>query len=408
MNQNVKNRSYYPWLIMVSCCFLQGAVLGILNNCAGLFYVPVMQEFGVKMSQATLTVTIKNLVQCVGTLFAAKILLKYRLRYVVTISSLIVGASQISLAYSHSIVHWYICAVIQGIFTVFMAGILIPLVIANWFTKRTGFALGMTSMSAGLFGALMSAILGALITNVSWRFSMLVSGIAVLALSVPVGWFVLALTPEEKSCTPYGGAQEKTNSKDGKVVRIPFDHRVVFIILIAFCGSFGAAFNSHLAPFGSMIGIAIVAPATLLTINMIGNMVLKTGFGALNDRIGSKKTTIISFGLVAAAALMFSSGLQLAICFAAFIHAGASLIQTTEIQLLAKDAWRKDEYPIALQVLTIAIRLSFAVFALVIGLLFDLWGSYTNVIWLQFCVAIIGSVSVVLLFTGRKRVSDQA
>ena len=35
-----KNRLHYAWFILAGCCILQGATLGLINNCAGVFYSP--------------------------------------------------------------------------------------------------------------------------------------------------------------------------------------------------------------------------------------------------------------------------------------------------------------------------------------------------------------------------------
>ena len=39
-----KNRLHYAWFILAGCCILQGATLGLINNCAGVFYSPICRE----------------------------------------------------------------------------------------------------------------------------------------------------------------------------------------------------------------------------------------------------------------------------------------------------------------------------------------------------------------------------
>ena len=186
MVRSDRRKKIYPWLILVSCCLLQGAGLGIVSNCAGVFYVPVMEAFGVPMASVSLYVTINNVFQCISTLFVIRIIGRFKVKYLIPLSGLVVGLAQISLALSKSIVHWYVVGVIQGIFIVYVTGILVPLAVSNWFTKRAGFALGMTAMSAGLVGALMSALLGVIIARYSWRAAILVSGIAIILMTVPM------------------------------------------------------------------------------------------------------------------------------------------------------------------------------------------------------------------------------
>ena len=393
----------YPWLILVSCCLLQGAGLGIVSNCAGVFFVPVMEEFGCSMSAISLHVTFNNVFQCIGTLFVARVIRKYKVRYLIPAAGLIVGLAQISLAFSRSLVQWYICAVIQGFFIVYVTGIIIPLAISNWFTERTGFALGMTAMSAGLAGALMSALFGTLITNASWRLAILVSGIAILVMTVPASWFFMALEPREKGCVPFGGEKKIQEEEVRGHGRIRIDIRVISIVMIASCASFSTIFNNHFPAFGQMSGVVLVAPAILLSINMFGNMGFKIGFGSLNDYIGARRTTLVSFFILGCSCFMLMYGNDTLICIAAFLFGVNSLIATAQGPLMAKDIWRKSEYPVALQIVQISVRLSYAVFSYVEGALFDLWGRYTPLLWLQVASVGVGVLFVFLLYAGCRK-----
>lgn len=402
MEKSASLKKAYPWLILVSCCLLQGAGLGIMSNCTGLFYVPVMEDFGVSMASVSLYVTINNVFQCISTLFVTRIIRRFKVKYLIPLSGAVVGLAQISLAFSSSIAHWYICAVIQGSFIVFVTGILIPLAITNWFSRRTGFALGMTSMSAGLVGALMSAFLGVLIARYSWRTAVFVSGIAILIMAVPMQWFVMVLDPREKGCVPFGGfrqEREESSSRTG----VPLDIRFVSIVMIASCASFSTIFNNSLPAYGLLRGITLVAPAVLLSLNMLGNMGFKLGFGALNDYIGAKRTTVLSFVLLAAASYVLIAGSDLPVCFASFLFGINALIATTQTPLLAREVYGKSEYPVALQVAQISVRLSYALFAVVEGALFDMWGDFRPLLVLQVSVCAVGLAFVFLLYSRRRK-----
>ncbi len=403
MERSAGLKRAYPWLVLASCCLLQGAGLGIVNNCAGVFFVPVMRDFGISMSAISLHVTINNVFQCIGTLFVAGMIRRFKVKYLIPAAGLIVAVAQMSLCFSHSLVHWYICAVIEGFFVVYVTGIIIPLTITNWFTKRAGFALGLTAMSAGLAGALLSAVCGSLINSASWRIAILVSGIAILVMTVPASWFFMALDPKEKGCTPFGGEREISESDGVLRTGVGFDIRVISIVMIAACASFSTIFNNHFPAFGEFGGIVLVSPAILLSINMFGNMGSKIGFGALNDYIGSKRTTLVGLLVLLCACFMLLFGGDLLVCIAAFMFGVNSFISTAQIPLIAKDVWTKSQYPVALQIVQIATRLFYAVFSYVEGALFDMWGSYTPLLWLQVLDVVVGVSFVLLVYAWRKR-----
>ena len=403
MGKSDRLKRIYPWLILVSCCLLQGAGLGIISNCTGVFYVPVMEDFGVPMASVSLYVTINNVFQCISTLFVIKIIGRFKVKYLIPLSGLIVGLAQISLAFSKSIIQWYICGVIQGVFIVYVSGILIPLAVSNWFTKRAGFALGMTAMSAGLVGALMSALLGVLIARYSWRTAIAVSGIAIVIMSVPMQYFVMDLEPANKGCVPFGGLAELPQASQGDSKRIPFDIRVISIVMIASCASFSAIFNNQLPALGLKRGLTLVAPTLLLSLNMVGNMSSKLSFGVLNDYIGAKRTTLLACLIVALASYLLIVGSDLVICIAALLFGFNSVIATTQPPLIAKDVYSRKEYPMSLQLAQISVRLSYALFAVVEGALYDMWGDFKPILLLQIAVCALCMIFVFLVYSKRKK-----
>jgi MFS family permease len=136
---------------------------------------------------------------------------------------------------------------------------------------------------------------------------------------------------------------------------------------------------------------------------MFGNMGFKLGFGALNDYIGAKRTTILSYVLLAVASYVLIVGSQILVCFASFLFGINALIATTQTPLLARDVYSRSEYPVALQVAQISVRLSYALFAVVEGALFDMWGEFRPLLVLQVVVCAIGLAFVFLLYSRRIR-----
>ena len=53
MEVGQRGKFHYAWLILAGCCILQGASLGLVNNCAGVFFSPVCEELGFEMGELT-------------------------------------------------------------------------------------------------------------------------------------------------------------------------------------------------------------------------------------------------------------------------------------------------------------------------------------------------------------------
>jgi MFS family permease len=213
----------------------------------------------------------------------------------------------------------------------------------------------------------------------------------------------MAVDPKEKGCVPFGGERVASKSEDIQRSGVGLDLKVVSIVMICAVASFSTIFNNHLPALGEFGGIAIVAPAILLSINMFGNMSFKIGFGALNDYLGAKRTTLLGFLVLLCACFMLLFGGDLLVCMAAFMFGVNSFISTAQAPLIAKDMWTKSQYPVALQIVQIATRLFYAVFSYVEGALFDMWGSYTPLLCLQVLDVVVGVSFVLLVYAWRKR-----
>ena len=136
---------------------------------------------------------------------------------------------------------------------------------------------------------------------------------------------------------------------------------------------------------------------------MFGNMSSKISFGALNDSLGAKRTTLIACLIVALASFLLIVGGDLVICFAAFLFGFNSVIATTQPPLLAKEVYSRREYPMSLQVAQISVRLSYALFAFVEGALYDMWGEFKPILLLQIADCALCMVFVFLVYSKRKK-----
>ena len=70
--QQKKQKMHYAWLILIACCMMQGAGLGLISNCAGVFFSPVCNDLGFEMGKFTLFRTLFTMSQAIAMPFVAK------------------------------------------------------------------------------------------------------------------------------------------------------------------------------------------------------------------------------------------------------------------------------------------------------------------------------------------------
>ncbi len=74
LENKIKNKSVYHWLIVAACSGLAMAAIGISINCAGIFFAAVSEELGVGRGDVSLTVTLTNVVTgLMGPLVASRL-----------------------------------------------------------------------------------------------------------------------------------------------------------------------------------------------------------------------------------------------------------------------------------------------------------------------------------------------
>lgn len=395
----------YSWVILVCCCLFLGATIGIITNCNGLYYLPVSQEFGIPMSSFTLASTISSIASCLGLLLAKRLILKYPLKVVLPIASLCVGVPPILNSFSHSITQWYILAIVSGVGGASLGTYTVSVLISRWFNKRNGFAMGLATASSGVFGMVMSLVIGRLINVASWRVALFCSGVLVLLLTFPVSLFLITLDPKDKGTVAYG-AEEGTASVKASVIKatsVKFDLRLAVLILGTLMVSTLTSFATHLSALGESFGISLVDASVVLTFYLVGNTIAKLFLGTLNDRIGIRNTTLLTTSIMVFSLGLMFIGSDVMLLVAAFLFGTAAMLSSTQYPLVVGFVWNKEEYASAMQMTNLGISLSFAVCTSMYGLLYDIFGSYKPVLWIVLGFGILESILLNVLIRLKRK-----
>ena len=128
-------------------------------------------------------------------------------RVMLAFGGLMSGVGFILLGYTGSF--WYFLIIFVGFLSVgFRSGYNNASIAAvnNWFSRRRGLAMSVVSMGNGLGGA-SAPLVGLLIFTVGWRDACTVLGVAILAVVIPLSWF-LRRSPEEMGLLPDGDRPE--------------------------------------------------------------------------------------------------------------------------------------------------------------------------------------------------------
>lgn len=207
----------YAWVIVIACLAFYAMPVGIIGNTAGIYATPVMEEFGWTRTEATLYMSIQQIVAALCTPFAGKILARFNPRWVLTIVATAVGASTAICVFFTEPWQWNIYGVMYGICAAFILFLAVPTIINRWFVKRSGFAIGIASAGIGVFGAIASPVTQMLIGAYGWQTARVTTSLVCLVVSAGLTALLLRPSPASMGVLPYGadesyGRPVKVNS----------------------------------------------------------------------------------------------------------------------------------------------------------------------------------------------------
>lgn len=354
-----KKKFHYAYAIVASCIAITCLPCALALSCAGIFFTPVSEFFGVPRASFTLYFSIVNIMMMLTLPMAGNHLSRLDARKVLSGATILVGTGLIGMSFGNSMPWFYVCGAIIGVGIAPLIYLSVPTLINAWCVKRVGFFVGLCMAFTGIGGVIFNPIGTALINGgpEGWRTAYLVFGIIALAGTLPFTLFVVRSKPEDKGLLPYGadevedGAEADVAAATEGVSAAEAMKMPAFYALAVFCGvitlnqtiyqflaSYATSFEATLPAIAAASGI--VASAA-----MAGQAIGKVILGIINDR--SVRLGIF-FGLgcgVAGVLLMWFMPSTLALLLAgAFLFGVVYAMTTVQTPLLVRSVFGSADY----------------------------------------------------------------
>lgn len=402
---------HYGWVIVVACLAFYAMPVGIIGNTAGIYATPVMDEFGWSRTEATLYMSIQQLVAAAVTPLAGKILARFNPRWVLTIIALIVGASTAACVFFTEPWQWNLYGVAYGFCAGFILFLAVPTIINRWFVQRSGFAIGIASAGIGVFGALASPVTQMLISAYGWQTARLVTSLSCMVVSAGLTALLLRPSPESMGVRPYGADESygqpvplaapeepasptpvaRAGATVAQALRSP---GLYLLMVVAGCFSMGAFFMQQVpsicavGPLGAEVGAFAVSAI------MIGTIAGKPLLGWLADRIGAVPTGMIAgFGGAVGVAIAFFSGSSAAVFFAGVAIYGLGYSSLSIVSpMLGSQGFGTAHFSEIYSYVCMAISIASAVGSFVFAFLYDVTGSFAVDFWLVIGIYLLSAL----------------
>lgn len=370
--------------MLFGCCMLQGGTLGIIHNCRGIFYSPIIDDLGFGMGAFSFYVLCFGVCSCIMLPFVPRLFSRFRAPVLLGVSSLVFSGTVIAMGFFNTLPAFYIAGAVQGFSSAFIMFYPEPLILGNWFKKKTGLAIGISAAVAGLAGVIGNPLGSAVIVRFGWRAGYWVLGGLSFLMTVPVSFFLLRLRPEDQGMEPYGCSDgvcpvPKIDTYKG----IPADvaKRSPYFWMLIFCGLLAAntcCYYAHLSPMGISAGYSVSAAALLVSFSMAGNVVSKLVLGHVHDRFGLDVSLAAGTICALAGFLLLLTPSYAVRVVASFLYGPSMAMSAIMIAIAIKDVYGQESYQELLSFCSMAATFGTCFMMMIVGYIVDWLGSDTG------------------------------
>ena len=354
----MKTKFHYAYLIVASCIAITCLPCALVLSCAGIFFTPVSEYFGVARAEFTLYFSILNIMMMLTLPMAGNHLSKLDTRKVLSGATVLAGLGLIGMSRGTSMPWFYVCGAVMGVGMAPLIYLAVPTLINAWCVKRVGFFVGLCMAFTGIGGVIFNPIGTAMIQGgpEGWRTAYLVFGIIVLAGTLPFTLFVVRSKPQDKGLLPYG-ADEQAATDDSQALDaagVPASQAMrmpAFYALAVFCGvitlnqTIYQFLASYATSFADTMPAIAAASGVVASAAMAGQAIGKVVLGIINDK--SVRTGIV-FGLgcgVAGVLLMWLVPSPLVMLLVgAFLFGVVYAMTTVQTPLLVRTVFGSADY----------------------------------------------------------------
>ncbi|MBI4317269.1 MAG: MFS transporter [Chloroflexi bacterium] len=384
-------RFHYGWIIV----FVSFTALLVGNGSRvpfGVFFKPMIGEFGWDRASASLAVSIGVLVYGLLQPLMGKAVDHFGARRVVIASTFATGIGTVLIAATSDLWQLYIS---YGIIASIGAGGLgfttLTVLIANWFSTRRGLAMGISQAGFPASQLFMVPLSMFLIVSFGWRMSWAILAILFVTLMLPLSIYLLKGHPADLGLRPYGSAAAPVSrtgasapaagARREKRTSLTQAMRTASFWQLAFgygvCGFTVSMVTTHLVAYASDVKISEVDAANALGLmgglNIVGTMLI----GALTDRIGNKNPLAFIYFTrgIAFIILLAVTNVGMLYLFAA-VFGFAFLATVPPTAGLSADLYGRGSLGVIYGTVSLSHQTGGAIGAYLAGAIFDTSGSY--------------------------------
>jgi MFS family permease len=375
------------------------SIVGLALYGLPFYYDFMVRDFGWSRTQVTSGNALSKLL--VGPLFgfmAGWIVDRFGPRRLMMAGILMAGIALIGLAHMTSLWMFYFFYLLNALGYVCGGPLPNQVLLSRWFDKARGKAMGFAYLGIGIGGYLVLKLSPRLVDAFGWRGALQVLGILIVALALPLAYFVRDEPPAAANAVPAKpGAPRPQVAPMGGIFRNPAFYLLAFGSMCSI-GAVGGT-NQHLKLFLSLdLSFSQTAAASIASTVLACSIAGRLLMGWLADRIPRKHVMLLIYGLIAGSIpLLFLAQSQAALYAFAVVFGLGLGGEYMIIPLMAAELFGVKVLGRLLGVILTADGVAEATFPMLVGRLRDVTGSYRTGFFLLIVVALAGTLAIAFL-----------
>jgi len=314
------------WLIVTGLFVTNLIVFGGGYNTAGVFFPPLLKEFGWSRTQVSILPSVLAASAGLGVPLIGWLLDWVEARVVMVTGAAAAGIAFLGASRVGAFPPMVAAYALLGLGVA--ASTLLPasMVIANWFGARRGLAMGAAMAGTSLGGAMMTIVASHAITHTGWRTAYVTLGLPMIVIVIPV-LLVIVRTRPAAAATEKRTLAEQAQALPGLEVAPALRSRSFWMVALAqFCYATSAAgLVAHTISYLLGIGYAQAMAAAMMSATFVFASTGKILMGLFADRVSGRVALALNFVIAAAGTALMLGARHSAILFPAIAIVGVTL-----------------------------------------------------------------------------------
>lgn len=392
-----KPRFFYGYVVVAAAFFIQVMAWGI-NNSFGVFFNPLLTEFGWLRATISGAVSMNFLVHGLVSIFVGGLNDRFGPRLIMTGCGFFLGLGYLLMSSVHAVWQLYLFyGLIAGVGLSGMDVIMLS-TIARWFEKKRGTMTGLIKVGTGVGMLVMPIFVTWLITTHGWRTAFAVLGILIILMIVSLSQF-LVRDPAKKGQLPdnerEAGSRQMNSSEQGLSFHETVHTRQFWTVCAVYFLILACVYTIilHIVQHAIDLGISATSAASVLA--AIGGVSIAGRFlmGSAGDRIGNRMALLVCLSFLFAGLiwLQVAKTLLMFYVFAAlygFAHGGFFALGSP----LVAGLFGTRSHGLILGIVIFSSTIGGAIGPILAGHIFDVTRSYQSVFYILAALSITGLI----------------